>query len=138
MEDRIHLMIVTSAGTVFDDRIAEINVPLEGGSIGILADHAPLLGAVRDGVVRCIYASGKTEPVAVGIGALHVADNEVLLLVRTAERGETIDVARAKASEERARKRLSSHEAQIDRTRAEASLARAIARQDAAAFLGRR
>ena len=73
MADLIHVQIVTSGGTVFDDRVSELRVPVDGGSIGILADHAPLVGAVTDGVVRCTYADGRTEGVAVGIGVLNVA-----------------------------------------------------------------
>ena len=138
MADQIHIQILTSAGTVFDDHVSELNVPVDGASIGILPNHAPLLGAVTDGVVRCTYADGRTEGVAVGIGVLNVAHNEVTLLVRTAERGEDIDVARAEAAERRARERLAHKAADTDVTRAEAALHRAIARQDAARFVKKR
>lgn len=135
MADQIHIQILTSGGTVFDDHVSELNVPVDGASIGILANHAPLLGAVTDGVVRCTYSDGRTEGIAVGIGVLNVAHNEVTLLVRTAERGEDIDLARAEAAEKRARERLAHKTAEIDTTRAEAALHRAIARQDAARFV---
>ena len=132
MADKIHIQILTSGGTVFDDMVSELNVPVDGASIGILPNHAPLLGAVTDGVVRCTYADGRTEGIAVGIGVVNVADNEVMLLVRAAEKGEDIDVARAEAAEKRARERLAHKTADIDASRAEAALHRAIARQDAA------
>ena len=132
MSDRIHIQILTSGGTVFDDAVSELNVPVDGGSIGILADHAPLLGAVTDGVVRCTYSDGRTESVAVGIGVLNVVDNEVTLLVRAAEKADDIDLARAEAAEKRARERLAHKTAEIDASRAEAALHRALARQDAA------
>ena len=132
MADKIHIQILTGGGTVFDDRVSELNVPVDGASIGILANHAPLLGAVTDGVVRCTYADGRTESIAVGIGVLNVADNEVTLLVRAAEKGEDIDVARAEAAEKRARERLEHKAAQTDAKRAEAALHRALARQNAA------
>ena len=138
MADKIHIQILTSGGTVFDDHVAELNVPVDGASIGILANHAPLLGAVTDGVVRCTYSDGRTESIAVGVGVLNVADNEVTLLVRAAEKGEDIDVARAAAAEKRARERLSHKAAHVDAKRAEAALHRAIARQDAARFVKKR
>ena len=134
MEDKIHIQILTSGGTVFDDRVAELNVPVDGASIGILANHAPLLGAVTDGVVRCTYSDGRETGIAVGIGVLNVVDNEVTLLVRAAEKGDDIDLARAEAAERRARERLAHRTADIDVARAEAALHRAIARQDAARF----
>jgi hypothetical protein len=37
MDDRIHLQIVTAGGVVYDEMVSEINVPLDGGSIGIAA-----------------------------------------------------------------------------------------------------
>ena len=132
MSDKIHVQIVTSGGTVFDDRVSALRVPVDGASIGILADHAPLMGAVTDGVVRCTYADGREESVAVGIGVLNVLKNEVTILTRAAELAETIDLARAESAERRARERLAHKTADIDVTRAEAALHRAIARQDAA------
>ena len=138
MADKIHIQILTAGATVFDDRVAELNVPVDGGTIGILGDHAPLLGAVTDGVVRCTYSDGRTESIAVGVGVLNVADNEVTLLVRAAERGEDIDVARAAAAEKRARERLAHKAAHVDAKRAEAALHRAIARQDAARYVKKR
>ena len=132
MADRIHLQIVTAGGVVFDRMVREINVPLSDGSAGILADHAPMMGAVTDGVVRCTYADGSEESIAVGIGVLNVLKNEVTILTRAAELAESIDLARAEAAERRARDRLAHKSADVDVTRAEAALHRAIARQDAA------
>ena len=53
----------------------------------------------------------------------------------TAERAETIDLARAQASERRARQRLESRAANVDLKRAELSLQRAIAREKAYTML---
>ena len=132
MADKIHIQILTSGGTVFDDHVSALNVPVDGATIGILGDHAPLLGAVTDGVVRCTYTDGREACVAVGIGVINVVKNEVSILVRTAEKGDDIDLARAEAAERRARERLAHRTADIDVSRAEAALHRAIARQDAA------
>ena len=63
---------------------------------------------------------------------INVVKNEVSILVRTAEKGDDIDLARAEAAERRARERLAHRTADIDVSRAEAALHRAIARQDAA------
>ena len=131
MADRIHLQIVTAGGVVFDRMVREINVPPSDGSAGILADHAPMMGAVTDGVVTCAFDGGE-EAVAVGLGVLNVVDNEVTILVRAAEIAEDIDLARAEAAERRARERLARKSSEIDASRAKAALHRAIARQHAA------
>lgn len=131
MADKIHLQIVTAGGVVFDRMVHVVNLPLENGSIGVLANHAPLMGAVVDGVVTA--ASDEDEYViAVGIGVVNIVNNEVTVLSRTAEEAENIDLARAEAAEKRARERLAAKNADTDASRAEAALHRAVARQHAA------
>ena len=132
MADKIHLQVVTAGGVAFDRMVHVVNLPLESGSAGILADHAPLMAAVTDGVVTCESETEGFGAVAVGIGVVNVVNNEVTVLVRAAEPGEDIDLARAEAAEKRARERLAHKSAEIDAARAEAALHRAIARQNAA------
>ena len=138
MDDRIHLQIVTARGVVYDGQATALSIPLEGGSIGVLADHAPLMGAVTDGVVEITHADDSKDFVAVGIGVLNVARNEVQILVRTAEKAEDIDLDRAIAAERRARERLENRTPDLDIVRAEAALLRAISRQNAANKVRRR
>ena len=127
-DDRIQLQIVTSAGVKYDRMVSYVSLPLEGGGIGVLADHAPLLAAVIDGPVKCTYEDDKEEYIYVGTGVVDVYQTKVVLLVRTAETVETIDLARAKAAEARAQERILSKAANMDMVRAEASLHRAMAR----------
>ena len=131
MADRIHLQIVTAGGVVFDRMVHVVNLPLENGSIGVLANHAPLMGAVVDGVVTAASDEGEYV-IAVGIGVVNIVNNEVTVLSRTAEEAENIDLARAEAAEKRARERLAAKSADTDAARAEAALHRAVARQHAA------
>ena len=51
-EDSIQLQIVTASGVAFDCMASYVGLPLVGGSIGVLANHAPLLAAVQAGVVE--------------------------------------------------------------------------------------
>ena len=131
MADKIHLQIVTAGGVVFDRMVHVVNLPLENGSIGVLANHAPLMGAVVDGIVTAASDEGEYV-IAVGIGVVNVVNNEVTVLSRTAEEAENIDLARAEAAEKRARERLAAKNADTDASRAEAALHRAVARQHAA------
>ena len=131
MADKIHLQIVTAGGVVFDRMVHVVNLPLENGSIGVLANHAPLMGAVVDGIVTAASDEGEYV-IAVGIGVVNIVNNEVTVLSRTAEEAENIDLARAEAAEKRARERLAAKNADTDASRAEAALHRAIARQHAA------
>ena len=134
MEDRIHLQVVTAGGTVFDKMVNYVSLPLTDGEVGILANHATMLASLCEGVSKAKYADGE-EYIAVSGGVVSVSDNEVIMLVRTAELAENIDIARAKASEKRARVRLEDKTHSCDMKRAELSLARSLARQKAYASI---
>lgn len=128
MEDQIHLQVITPASAVYDGLVSHVLLPLDGGSVGILSHHAPLLGAVVEGVVKCTRG-GEEHYIAVAHGVAHVADNAVTVLVGAAEQAEDIDLARAVAAERRARARLKTHGPSVDTVRAESALHRALARQ---------
>lgn len=136
MSDQIHLQIVTADGVVYDGQCSYVELPLEGGSIGVLSNHAPTIGAVVDGVVKCRTADGESI-VAVGLGVVNVSNNEVILLARNAELAQDIDPKRASEAEKRARERLAHKSDDIDILRAEAALHRALARQTAVRLSGR-
>ena len=131
MKDGIHLEIVTAGGSVYDDMVSYVELPFSGGSVGVLKDHAPMLGAIEDGVVTARKENGATEFIAVNLGVANVAHNEVTLLVRTAERAENIDLPRAEAAEKRARDRLAERGANLDVKRAQIALHRSLTRQAA-------
>lgn len=131
MKDGIHLEIVTAGGSVYDDMVNYVELPFSGGSVGVLKDHAPMLGAIEDGVVTARKENGATEFIAVNLGVANVVHNEVTLLVRTAERAENIDLPRAEAAEKRARDRLAEHGANLDVKRAQIALHRSLTRQAA-------
>lgn len=131
MKDGIHLEIATAGGSVYDDMVSYVELPFSGGSVGVLKDHAPMLGAVEDGVVTARKENGATEFIAVNLGVANVVHNEVTLLVRTAERAENIDLPRAEAAEKRARDRLAERGANLDVKRAQIALHRSLTRQAA-------
>lgn len=68
------------------------------GQLGILVDHAPVLGVLLDGsVVKIQPADGGSDVVAmVGSGFFSVAGNEVSILAEQAELGPDVDVDAAR------------------------------------------
>lgn len=134
MADKIHFQIATADGVVCDSMASYALIPLSDGDVGVLSDHAPMIGALKEGVVRYV-CEGEDHFAAISGGVLSNVDNEVILLARTAERAESIDLARAQASERRARQRIEAHAANTDMKRAELSLQRAIAREKAYTML---
>ncbi len=85
MAESFRLSVVTGDGTVFDDTVDYANFPTGFGSIGILANHAPLLCAIEKGVVRCTK-EGQTLRIRVGSGVASVENNEATVLVSDAQR----------------------------------------------------
>ena len=66
------------------------------GELGILPNHAPLLGILVNGVVTIRVADGSIETAAVHGGFLSVANNRVSILAEVAELGSEIDLGRAR------------------------------------------
>lgn len=87
MKELIRIQIVTASETVCDEMASYVEIPLENGSIGVLANHAPLIGAVTEGTVKIRNGSGEEE-FTVGIGVVNIAHNEIKVLVRNAARRE--------------------------------------------------
>lgn len=127
MAKLIHFQIVTAGGTVCDTDASYVGVPLTDGDAGLLPGHAAMLGALRQGVVNWTV-DGEKHYAAVSGGVLSVAGSELIILARSAELAESIDIARAQAAEERAKQRLAAKSEDIDLRRAELSLQRALAR----------
>ena len=84
MDDLFRLSIVTADATVLDTRVRAVNLPMDYGSIGILAHHAPMLCAVSRGFVRCTLEDGSRLRVRVSEGVASVADNELTVLCSSA------------------------------------------------------
>ena len=84
-EDKINLSVLTAAGTVYEKNVGYVNIPTDFGSVGILKGHAPMFCAVGKGVVRCTFELDKCAKIAVGEGIANIADNNVTLLVSSAE-----------------------------------------------------
>ncbi len=97
----------------------------EGGSLGILPQHAPLIAKVNAGILKVRDTNKKEKQIFVSNGFIMVSLEGVNILVRSAETKEMIDVQRAEAAQERAKKRLVSHEKGTDLQRARDALRRA-------------
>jgi len=125
-----HLEVMTPEKTVFDGDVKSLIAPAEGGLLGVLPGHAPLLTSVEVGECRADLPDGGTVFFFVGNGFLEVEHDHARLLCDVAERGDEIDEARARAAEARARERLKRRsDADLDIARAELALRKATIRQ---------
>jgi F-type H+-transporting ATPase subunit epsilon len=126
------LEIVTPEKILFKDEVEFMVAPAVDGEIGVMRNHAPLVAALKIGVLRYKDSKGSEKRVAVSGGFMEIIDNTGRILAETEELGEHIDVLRAKAARERAERRLAQRDETINAIRAEQALKRAIARIRAA------
>ncbi len=123
----------TPEGSIFSGGAAKVlSVPGTKGPMGVLPRHAPLVSSLTVGVTRVVDKAGTEWRFVTGEGFLEINDNNVLVLVDTAEDVSEIDLARAESASRRARERLSKGRPELDRVRAESSLLRARTRISAA------
>jgi F-type H+-transporting ATPase subunit epsilon len=107
-----------------------IEIPGEGGYLGILPGHAPLISEVAPGELT--YRNGnQTKRLAVAWGFVEVLQTKVTILAEAAERAEEIDTARAEAAKKKAEAELQKSGLEINEEAQEA-LQRAQARLDVA------
>ena len=80
MANCFHLCIMTAEGTPVDEAAEYCQLPTAGGSVGILADHAPMLCAITDGVARFRMEDGEEKKLKLAGGVAKVGGNRVTIL----------------------------------------------------------
>lgn len=84
MKDLLHLSIITAEGAAYDRMVGYVNIPTPTGSVGVLSGHAPMLCAVKKGLVRCGFGAGRGQSIHVGSGVANIDSNQVTILVSDA------------------------------------------------------
>ncbi len=89
--------VLTPEGQVFEGEVEMISTRTGTGSIGVLANHAPLMAMLEPTELK-LYTSGSentgsadVERFAQGEGYLQVVENSALLLVEDALRPDELD-----------------------------------------------
>jgi F-type H+-transporting ATPase subunit epsilon len=136
MADTFTLEVVTPTHLVVRETASEAQIPVRGGYIGVLPGHTPLLAEMGFGELTYRVGNQTLSCTAMG-GFVEVLGDRVIVLADAAERAEEIDVPRAQAALDRARKRLANpNDPNVDWKRAEQSLERAQVRLQVAAKAG--
>ena len=102
----LKLEIVTPEKRVLDADVDSVTVPTATGEAGILPNHAPLISALKPGILA-YTAKGSTERLAVSGGFVEVTANKVAVLADTAEGPDEINAEAARADRDAAEKELS-------------------------------
>ncbi len=104
-----------------------LNIVTPDGEMGLLSHHMPIITMVKISKMSTIEDDGR-HVYAVAGGVLFYKDNEVTLLADAVESQEEIDLERALAAKERAERRLTSEEKDLDVKRAQIALSKALNR----------
>lgn len=112
MAATVPFKLITPAEVAFEGEAELVIAVTTEGEEGILPRHAPLLAALKPGVLRAnVFREGKTERLerATGPGFIQALPNRVTVLVDEALRYEDVDVAKS-------REELAAAQAAGDRT----------------------
>ena len=127
----MQLKIITHERIVFDGEVDELVIHSKTGQMGILKDHVPMTTVLEVGVTKARQGEKERYFATMG-GVFQFKDNVATILTEVCEDGCDIDVTRAKDAKNRAEARLADNSAKIDTQRAQAALARSLARLKAA------
>ena len=126
--------VLTPDGQVYDGEVEMVSTRTATGSIGVLANHAPLMAMLEPTELK-LYTSRSENPsgrdydsFAQGVGYLQVVDNSALLIVEDAVRPEDLDRSTLESRlKEAEQTRDEAEEDSEERRRAEREIARAEA-----------
>ena len=128
------LKIVTPDGLIFAGQAEELVVRTTSGDMGILAGHINCVAPLGMGRATVIIDGKRRYAACIG-GMVSVVGSEVTLVPTTFEWAESIDAARADASQQRAESILHKKDASDTELKlAQARLQRALVRKSVASY----
>lgn len=122
-----HLKVMTVDRCFCDEEVDRIVIRTTQGDVGILPGHVPYVAALGIGSLTIIQ-DGKPQTAAVSGGFVDVTREQTVVLARTCEWADEIDVNRAREAAERARAVLKQHESEHEQNVAQVRLKKAINR----------
>jgi F-type H+-transporting ATPase subunit epsilon len=117
--------VLTPEGKVFDDEVEMVSTRTLTGSIGVLANHAPLMAILEPTELRLYKSDSDIVRFAQGEGYLQVVENSALVLVEEAIAPDAIDRGDFEAKLKEARSNVENAEQDSEeRARAEREVKR--------------
>lgn len=127
MAENFQLQIITPDRVFYEGEASMVEFTSVDGEMGVYKHHIPLTTVLAPGIVTITEANGKKDA-AIHAGFVQILGDKVTFLAEIAEWPDEIDIARAEAAKARAEERLRNHSADIDVTRAEIALKKALVR----------
>jgi F-type H+-transporting ATPase subunit epsilon len=131
MRNKFHVEVLTPEGEVFNDEVEMLSTRTTVGSIGLLANHEPVLARLEPTELRLYRSEQEIVRYAQAEGYIQMSENRALVLVEEAIEPAKLDRAALESKLEQARAAAESAPADSE----ELARAQRDARR-AAAFLG--
>ncbi len=127
MAKTFHLSILTPEHSFFEGEVEMLVLESEDGKIGILPNHAPVVISTIESELR-FMADGQWRWAAASSGFATVTQDQVLVMLQTAEWPEEIDINRAKRAEYEARELMRQQKSMEEYRSARSMLSKAMVR----------
>ncbi|WP_386688701.1 F0F1 ATP synthase subunit epsilon [Lonepinella sp. MS14437] len=86
-----NLIIVSAEKKIFEGAVKSVQASGIEGELGILANHTPLMTAIKPGIVKFTLENDSEDVIYVSGGFLEVQPNIVTVLADVAIRGDELD-----------------------------------------------
>jgi len=99
---KFRVEVLTPEGEVFNEEVEMLSTVTSVGSLGLLANHSPVLATLEPTELRLYRAEGEIVRFAQAEGYLQMAENRALVLVEEAVEPGRLDRAELESKLERA------------------------------------
>ncbi len=106
MAETMRFEFIAQERIILEDDVNMVIAPGAGGVLGILPRHAPLMAVIAPGELVIKKDGTEDRYFAVGGGFMEVRPDKVILLARSGESADEIDLARAQEARRRAEELL--------------------------------
>ena len=128
-EKEFTLQIVSPDRVFYEGPVSFVELSTSEGDIGVYAGHIPMTNILRPGILHIVEAgSGGDKYAAVHDGFIEILPDSMTVLAEIAEWPDEIDLNRANEAKIRAERRLSEQNNNMDVSRAEFALRKALTR----------
>jgi len=76
----MHLEIKKPDARLFEDEVISVQLPGIDGSFGILDHHAPLISALKKGIIKIVDKNKAVQVFNINGGVVEVLNNNVIIL----------------------------------------------------------
>ena len=127
--EKFKLQIITPQKILYDNDVSFVEYNTTEGYVGVYAGHIPMTQVLAPGKFSIFEDDNKEAEVgALHTGFVQIMPDMITILAEIVEWKGEIDIDRAKAAVDRAKKRLAELSNNLDIARAELSLKKALTR----------